>query len=158
MEWMTPQHASEREPAAIHHSVLEEGEPRVLRARRREPARPRQERRDDALIEGERGEHDARHARAPGIAASAPRNSFTSVAKGSLSADGFPITTSVVRAGAASRVARYASRSRRRTRFFAAARRTWRLTANPTRRDRKSTRLNSSHRTISYAVFCLKKK
>src|SRR5437867_9678450 len=27
-----------------------------------------------------------------------------------------------------------------------------------TRIDRKSTRLNSSHRTISYAVFCLKKK
>src|SRR5207248_3932944 len=26
------------------------------------------------------------------------------------------------------------------------------------RGDRKSTRLNSSHRTISYAVFCLKKK
>src|SRR6266516_5664150 len=25
-------------------------------------------------------------------------------------------------------------------------------------RDRKSTRLNSSHRTISYVVFCLKKK
>src|SRR5207248_4265429 len=29
---------------------------------------------------------------------------------------------------------------------------TWRL------QDRKSTRLNSSHRTISYAVLCLKKK
>src|SRR5437867_8045566 len=28
----------------------------------------------------------------------------------------------------------------------------------PPRVDRKSTRLNSSHRTISYAVFCLKKK
>src|SRR5207248_11298790 len=28
----------------------------------------------------------------------------------------------------------------------------------PPLRDRKSTRLNSSHRTISYAVFCLKKK
>src|SRR5207248_3732952 len=28
----------------------------------------------------------------------------------------------------------------------------------PDLRDRKSTRLNSSHRTISYAVFCLKKK
>src|SRR5207248_9847154 len=27
-----------------------------------------------------------------------------------------------------------------------------------TEKDRKSTRLNSSHRTISYAVFCLKKK
>src|SRR6266851_8289140 len=28
----------------------------------------------------------------------------------------------------------------------------------PEDRDRKSTRLNSSHITISYAVFCLKKK
>src|SRR5436305_12010546 len=28
----------------------------------------------------------------------------------------------------------------------------------PTARDRKSTRLNSSHVRISYAVFCLKKK
>src|SRR3712207_7259634 len=28
----------------------------------------------------------------------------------------------------------------------------------PTFRDRKSTRLNSSHANISYAVFCLKKK
>src|SRR5438477_7958377 len=27
-----------------------------------------------------------------------------------------------------------------------------------TRQDRKSTRLNSSHMSISYAVFCLKKK
>src|SRR5258708_24427474 len=30
--------------------------------------------------------------------------------------------------------------------------------ANPTTKDRKSTRLNSSHQIISYAVFCLKKK
>src|SRR5437773_4420520 len=29
---------------------------------------------------------------------------------------------------------------------------------NPEELDRKSTRLNSSHITISYAVFCLKKK
>src|SRR2546426_8565687 len=29
---------------------------------------------------------------------------------------------------------------------------------NQLRRDRKSTRLNSSHLVISYAVFCLKKK
>src|SRR3712207_8065995 len=29
---------------------------------------------------------------------------------------------------------------------------------NPLHRDRKSTRLNSSHANISYAVFCLKKK
>src|SRR3712207_6877584 len=29
---------------------------------------------------------------------------------------------------------------------------------DPSYRDRKSTRLNSSHANISYAVFCLKKK
>src|SRR6266571_3354169 len=38
----------------------------------------------------------------------------------------------------------------------------WRKCAQPWRtalmRDRKSTRLNSSHMSISYAVFCLKKK
>src|SRR2546429_6956588 len=33
-----------------------------------------------------------------------------------------------------------------------------RAPARPARRDRKSTRLNSSHGYISYAVFCLKKK
>src|SRR2546430_5812585 len=32
------------------------------------------------------------------------------------------------------------------------------LLARGLRRDRKSTRLNSSHSQISYAVFCLKKK
>src|SRR5207248_9381826 len=32
------------------------------------------------------------------------------------------------------------------------------LRASGAELDRKSTRLNSSHRTISYAVFCLKKK
>src|SRR3989454_2076128 len=31
-------------------------------------------------------------------------------------------------------------------------------TGGPRQRDRKSTRLNSSHLVISYAVFCLKKK
>src|SRR5690348_18126705 len=33
-----------------------------------------------------------------------------------------------------------------------------RLTSLPQLEDRKSTRLNSSHPSISYAVFCLKKK
>src|SRR5205809_4687930 len=33
-----------------------------------------------------------------------------------------------------------------------------RVEHEPGRRDRKSTRLNSSHGYISYAVFCLKKK
>src|SRR5438876_2409740 len=34
----------------------------------------------------------------------------------------------------------------------------WRKFWDPRRGDRKSTRLNSSHPSISYAVFCLKKK
>src|SRR5437879_9310686 len=34
----------------------------------------------------------------------------------------------------------------------------WAWNVASRRRDRKSTRLNSSHRCISYAVFCLKKK
>src|SRR5207248_7739828 len=33
-----------------------------------------------------------------------------------------------------------------------------RVRLSVSQRDRKSTRLNSSHRTTSYAVFCLKKK
>src|SRR5258708_28639279 len=40
-------------------------------------------------------------------------------------------------------------------------RKTYLVTFNPpglNRQDRKSTRLNSSHQIISYAVFCLKKK
>src|SRR5437667_9515508 len=38
------------------------------------------------------------------------------------------------------------------------ARRNVKAMPPPITRDRKSTRLNSSHITISYAVFCLKKK
>src|SRR5690348_18090159 len=34
----------------------------------------------------------------------------------------------------------------------------YRFDVNTLHRDRKSTRLNSSHPSISYAVFCLKKK
>src|SRR5260221_10844967 len=34
----------------------------------------------------------------------------------------------------------------------------WRADADADGQDRKSTRLNSSHTVISYAVFCLKKK
>src|SRR6266542_5390543 len=37
-------------------------------------------------------------------------------------------------------------------------RRSWARRAGWSTRDRKSTRLNSSHGSISYAVFCLKKK
>src|SRR2546430_16950782 len=48
-------------------------------------------------------------------------------------------------------------RHRRRTRLQHAHRRAGRE-RGPEPADRKSTRLNSSHSQISYAVFCLKKK
>src|SRR3712207_7996989 len=38
------------------------------------------------------------------------------------------------------------------------ARLSWHCNSKAVLRDRKSTRLNSSHANISYAVFCLKKK
>src|SRR5947207_14335697 len=47
---------------------------------------------------------------------------------------------------------------RRRWSFSRCRRRRRRRTSCSVRPDRKSTRLNSSHTVISYAVFCLKKK
>src|SRR3712207_7533337 len=48
---------------------------------------------------------------------------------------------------------------RSRTRAFCGPRKEWQASrASACWRDRKSTRLNSSHANISYAVFCLKKK
>src|SRR5947207_4501239 len=46
----------------------------------------------------------------------------------------------------------------RRTRCPRARPRSPGTTCTPAEQDRKSTRLNSSHTVISYAVFCLKKK
>src|SRR5258708_32068334 len=59
--------------------------------------------------------------------------------------DALPISTSVGRAS---------GRSRSRSQDSAVS---WSL-SEISLRDRKSTRLNSSHQIISYAVFCLKKK
>src|SRR5437868_10723154 len=46
----------------------------------------------------------------------------------------------------------------RRLEFFQKTEAGFQLIDSETGRDRKSTRLNSSHVSISYAVFCLKKK
>src|SRR2546430_4987341 len=50
------------------------------------------------------------------------------------------------------------TRNHRRARTPRTIQRSLRQIFKPARRDRKSTRLNSSHSQISYAVFCLKKK
>src|SRR6476660_10386697 len=65
----------------------------------------------------------------------------------------FPYTTLFRARAPRSGVLRRARRTRRRAAGVRDTR------ASPARvRDRKSTRLNSSHQIISYAVFCLKKK
>src|SRR3712207_7510271 len=75
----------------------------------------------------------------------------------------FPYTTLFRSSGARPRAAA-APEQRRRSRGFDAVRppaplrRSTLLTDRLPGGDRKSTRLNSSHANISYAVFCLKKK
>src|SRR3712207_7581951 len=53
---------------------------------------------------------------------------------------------------------RYCAKRRRGGRAVRLARLTRECVGENVGRDRKSTRLNSSHANISYAVFCLKKK
>src|SRR6266496_4463759 len=61
----------------------------------------------------------------------------------------------VIAASTAAGASRWSSASSRWVRYPSPSHRS---TASPTRADRKSTRLNSSHVETSYAVFCLKKK
>src|SRR3989442_3974021 len=76
--------------------------------------------------------------------------------------DALPISASAraraATAAIAPRSPREALASVGRRRAATRARRRATGSARRTRRDRKSTRLNSSHVRISYAVFCLKKK
>src|SRR5690349_24218629 len=69
----------------------------------------------------------------------------------------FPYTT-LFRSESLRGTAREAARRRSRPGVRAGARPRSRARAPRSARDRKSTRLNSSHVEISYAVFCLKKK
>src|SRR5438477_7959627 len=72
----------------------------------------------------------------------------------------FPYTTlfrSLLRAEKARRVARVGGFRGEVERLHPGAQRLQGLLAGAGR-DRKSTRLNSSHMSIAYAVFCLKKK
>src|SRR5256885_11098761 len=71
----------------------------------------------------------------------------------------FPYTT-LFRSEAPRPPRRTACRRRSRASRRRERRRRWRTgsSARGSSRDRKSTRLNSSHLVISYAVFCLKKK
>src|SRR3712207_9518123 len=75
----------------------------------------------------------------------------------------FPYTTLFRSVIVTSRVVGYQAQRLRDAEFRHSCCRTWTPRRSPTSysagtRDRKSTRLNSSHANISYAVFCLKKK
>ena len=50
MKWMATRHAPHGEPAAVPHAVLSDGQPRILRTRRREPARRGKERGKPPLV------------------------------------------------------------------------------------------------------------
>src|SRR5207248_10949670 len=63
-----------------------------------------------------------------------------------------------VPAGGFQRIARGRGHRRRRESRSGGDHRRQNRSRGCPRPDRKSTRLNSSHRTISYAVFCVKKK
>src|SRR5258707_4934878 len=70
--------------------------------------------------------------------------------------DALPISNSSAWASHFSRLGRRRKRGQQsRRRLTPSACACW---AGASARDRKSTRLNSSHANISYAVFCLKKK
>src|SRR5438067_5579834 len=69
--------------------------------------------------------------------------------------DALPICHKLVRGTSRSRVAGVLVRKSHPLRSFAHAAALQRFVVSA---DRKSTRLNSSHVSISYAVFCLKKK
>src|SRR5256885_7496512 len=72
--------------------------------------------------------------------------------------DALPIFRSAARARAASPTARPPNRRVRRRRRGGDSGSRASAPPSETESDRKSTRLNSSHLVISYAVFCLKKK
>src|SRR3712207_7143699 len=76
--------------------------------------------------------------------------------------DALPICLRAARAFARRRFAlatpRFAARAFASRRLALRTSRAVPFGSMPPERDRKSTRLNSSHANISYAVFCLKKK
>ena len=129
--------------------MLENGLLGVFRTGRGEPAAAGQERGHALSIEPQDADRDRtrahRDAVRRGIASRASRRSPTRVGKGTVSREGRAITISAAVAGAASRVARYASRILRRARFRATAPRICRLTANPARLGS----FPSRHSTIS---------
>jgi len=133
--------------------VLGDRSPRVLRAAGGEATGPRQERGNRPLIRGdteERGSRRRVHAGCPArqrsaIAPSAPLRSRTRASNEPVRAGRRATMTRSPGVGSAPRATRYASRSRRRTRFRRTALRICRLTANPTRRARSL----SLHNTIS---------
>src|SRR5688572_32414231 len=70
----------------------------------------------------------------------------------------FPYTTLFRSAGFRRASHRCRTRQKRRGCFHMSRWNDVMVREAPSHRDRKSTRLNSSHSQISYAVFCLKKK
>jgi hypothetical protein len=133
---MAPQQAPGSQRGAPAQTVLDNGLGRILGTGRHETTTHWKHGGNSALVHvEEQSDHPGDHGpgRSPGMLRNASRISPVTAAMGPLRTPARPTTTSAIRDGAASRVSRYASRSRRFTLFLATAPRTCRLTVNPTR-------------------------
>src|SRR5215510_2129151 len=133
---MAPEQSPEGQQGTPAQTMLDDGLGRVLGTRRHEAATPWQNGGNYALVyPQEQGHRSADHGanRSPGMLRNACRMFPVTTVMGWFRTPGRPTTTSDIPGGAASRVARYASRNRRFTLFLATAPRTCRLTVNPTR-------------------------
>ncbi len=155
---MAPQQTSQPEPGTASEPVLLHRDTGVFRAARSESACRRQHWRDDPLVPDDRRRRrptKSRHTRLVNeIPRNASRKSATSAPNSTFRAAGLPMTTSAPRDGAAGRLARYASRSRRRALLRWTAPRTCRLTANPTRRGASTSRQRTTRDERSIRLPC----
>ncbi len=159
MKWMASQEPAEREPPAARQPVVDQRQSRVFRTARRKAAVPPEERRQQHLVprnEGHGGPNSPAHTARRGTATRASFNSATSAANGRSSTTRLAMTMSATPAGAALRVTRKASRSRRRARFRETAPRICRVTANPARLGPSASRHSTTNDGRSTRLPCRK--
>jgi len=157
MKRMASQEPANGEPSAAPDAVLNERQPRVLRAGRRKAAVAPQRRGQQHLIAGDQrhnGSSRPAHTALRGNATRASFNSAISVANGRSSTARFAITISATPVGAALRVTRKASRRRRRARLRGTAPRICRVTANPARRGPSVSRHSTTNDGRSTRLPC----
>src|SRR5262245_33725167 len=93
MKWMAAEQPAGGQPAAAPETVLQQGEPGILRAGRSEAAGAGQPRREAPLVKGEEENQPARHARRSRRLPKSLSSSIFKAGKSLLPASGFKWTT-----------------------------------------------------------------